>query len=119
MFQQLLTLFIFLFFFLSGGVGFAATQLCKSVENVTVFGTASKHKHEAIQANGVDHPIDYRNDDYVQEIRKISPKGKSVCIFGLIHFLTTISDHSSRMELLNYTRRMYSIVSCIFNKNCL
>jgi len=59
-----------------GGVGVAATQLCKTVPDVTVFGTASGSKHDAIKQNGVTYPIDYRKSDYAEEIRKISPKGK-------------------------------------------
>lgn len=67
---------------LSGGVGIAATQLCKTVKDVTVFGTASASKHETISSGGVTHPIDYRTKDYVEEVRKISPKGeKNMCTF--------------------------------------
>ena len=54
----------------------AATQLCHTVENVTVFGTASAGKHSLIAKNGVTYPIDYRTKDYVEEVRKVSPKGK-------------------------------------------
>ncbi|CDQ78957.1 unnamed protein product [Oncorhynchus mykiss] len=32
----------------AGGVGIAATQLCQTVKDVTVFGTASASKHETI-----------------------------------------------------------------------
>lgn len=53
----------------------AAVQLCRTVENVTVFGTASASKHEVLKANGVTHPIDYHTTDYADEIKKISPKG--------------------------------------------
>lgn len=60
----------------SGGVGIAATQLCKTVTDVTVFGTASASKHETISEGGVTHAIDYRTKDYVEEVRKISPKGE-------------------------------------------
>lgn len=59
-----------------GGVGIAATQLCQTVQDVTVFGTSSASKHETIAQGGVTHPIDYRTKDYVEEIRKISPKGE-------------------------------------------
>ncbi|KAG9350102.1 hypothetical protein JZ751_026455 [Albula glossodonta] len=62
------------------GVGIAATQLCKTVKDVTVFGTASASKHEAINQGGVTHPIDYRTQDYVSEIRKISPKGLDIIL---------------------------------------
>ncbi|KAG9264472.1 hypothetical protein AMEX_G22745 [Astyanax mexicanus] len=64
----------------AGGVGIAATQLCKTVKDVTVFGTASAAKHEVISEGGVTHPIDYRTRDYVEEIRKISPKGLDIVL---------------------------------------
>ena len=59
-----------------GGVGIAAIQLCKTVNNVTVFGTASASKHNIIRDMGCTHPIDYHTQDYVTEIRKLSPTGK-------------------------------------------
>ncbi|XP_061761382.1 synaptic vesicle membrane protein VAT-1 homolog [Nerophis ophidion] len=64
----------------AGGVGTAATQLCKTVKDVTVFGTASAGKHETISQAGVTHPIDYRTKDYVEEVRKISPKGLDIVL---------------------------------------
>ncbi|XP_042361291.1 synaptic vesicle membrane protein VAT-1 homolog [Plectropomus leopardus] len=64
----------------AGGVGIAATQLCKTVKDVTVFGTASASKHETITQGGVTHPIDYRTKDYVEEVRKISPKGMDIIL---------------------------------------
>ncbi|XP_026063712.1 synaptic vesicle membrane protein VAT-1 homolog [Carassius auratus] len=64
----------------AGGVGIAATQLCKTVSDVTVFGTASASKHEVISQGGVTHPIDYRTRDYVEEVRKISPKGLDIVL---------------------------------------
>ncbi|XP_016306174.1 synaptic vesicle membrane protein VAT-1 homolog [Sinocyclocheilus anshuiensis] len=64
----------------AGGVGIAATQLCKTVNDVTLFGTASASKHEVISQGGVTHPIDYRTRDYVEEIRKISPKGLDIVL---------------------------------------
>ncbi|KAJ8251245.1 hypothetical protein GJAV_G00218900 [Gymnothorax javanicus] len=64
----------------AGGVGTAATQLCRTVEDVTVFGTASAAKHELISQGGVTHPIDYRTRDYVEEVRKICPKGLNIVL---------------------------------------
>ncbi|XP_029944774.1 synaptic vesicle membrane protein VAT-1 homolog [Salarias fasciatus] len=64
----------------AGGVGIAATQLCKTVKDVTVFGTASASKHETISEGGVTHAIDYRTKDYVEEVRKISPKGMDIIL---------------------------------------
>uniref|UniRef100_A0A8C9RL37 Vesicle amine transport 1 n=1 Tax=Scleropages formosus TaxID=113540 RepID=A0A8C9RL37_SCLFO len=64
----------------AGGVGIAAAQLCKTVEDVTVFGTASASKHEVISQGGVTHAIDYRSRDYVEEVRKLSPKGVDIVL---------------------------------------
>ncbi|XP_062234882.1 synaptic vesicle membrane protein VAT-1 homolog [Platichthys flesus] len=64
----------------AGGVGIAATQLCQTVPDVTVFGTASASKHETITQGGVTHPIDYRTRDYVEEVRKINPNGVDIVL---------------------------------------
>ncbi|XP_050183683.1 synaptic vesicle membrane protein VAT-1 homolog [Myiozetetes cayanensis] len=64
----------------AGGVGTAAIQLCKTVENVTIFGTASASKHDSLRESGVAHPIDYRTMDYAEEVRKISPKGVDIVL---------------------------------------
>ncbi|XP_064126361.1 synaptic vesicle membrane protein VAT-1 homolog isoform X2 [Loxodonta africana] len=66
----------------AGGVGMAALQLCRTVENVTVFGTASASKHEVLKENGVAHPIDYHTSDYVDEVKKVSPKGAANMLTG-------------------------------------
>ena len=55
----------------AGGVGIAATQVA-SIVGAEIFGTASAAKHEAIKAQGVHHPIDYRNQDFKAEIRRIT-----------------------------------------------
>ncbi|KAG7473557.1 hypothetical protein MATL_G00097150 [Megalops atlanticus] len=51
-----------------GAVGQAVAQLCSTVPNVTVFGTASPSKNEAIK-DSVTHLFD-RSADYVQEVKK-------------------------------------------------
>jgi NADPH:quinone reductase-like Zn-dependent oxidoreductase len=56
----------------AGGVGTAALQLCKTIPNITTFGTASASKHDHVRAQGCDHPIDYRTKDYVEEIKRIT-----------------------------------------------
>ncbi|RMC09015.1 hypothetical protein DUI87_14014 [Hirundo rustica rustica] len=63
--------------------GQAVAQLCSTVPNVTVFGTASSFKHEAIK-NSVTHLFD-RNADYVQEVKRISADGVDIvldCLCG-------------------------------------
>jgi NADPH:quinone reductase-like Zn-dependent oxidoreductase len=55
----------------AGGVGVAATQLAK-MAGAEVYGTASPAKHDAIRGFGVDHPVDYRTHDVVDEVRRIA-----------------------------------------------
>jgi NADPH:quinone reductase-like Zn-dependent oxidoreductase len=52
-------------------VGISATQIAKRI-GAEVFGTASASKHDAIRAQGVDHAIDYRSQDFAAEVRRIT-----------------------------------------------
>ncbi len=56
----------------AGGVGQAVIQLCKQVEGVELFGTSSASKHGLLREWGVQHPIDYRTQDYAEEVRRIT-----------------------------------------------
>src|SRR5829696_4766235 len=59
-----------------GGLGIAATQLAR-LRRATVIGTASAGKHDALRAFGVEHTIDYRHANVVDEVRRIT-KGRGV-----------------------------------------
>src|SRR5438552_2018270 len=47
-----------------GGVGLAALEIAKHI-GARTFGTASKSKHEFLKEHGLDHPIDYREQDWL------------------------------------------------------
>jgi NADPH:quinone reductase-like Zn-dependent oxidoreductase len=55
----------------AGGVGVSATQIARNA-GAEIFGTASPSKHEAIRAQGVDHAIDYRSQDFEAETMRIT-----------------------------------------------
>jgi NADPH:quinone reductase-like Zn-dependent oxidoreductase len=55
----------------AGGVGIAATQIARNI-GAEVFGTASASKHDAIREQGVDHPIDYRSQDFAEEVTRLT-----------------------------------------------
>jgi synaptic vesicle membrane protein VAT-1 len=55
----------------AGGVGTAAIQIAVQ-RGGEIFGTASASKHDAIRELGVTHAIDYRNQDFEQEVRRIT-----------------------------------------------
>ncbi len=59
-----------------GGVGLAALQLAKHIGAVT-FGTASSAKHETLRHLGLDHPIDYRTEDWEAKVWDLT-HGKGV-----------------------------------------
>jgi NADPH:quinone reductase-like Zn-dependent oxidoreductase len=66
-----------------GGVGLAVSQLVKTIPDVTLIGTASKHKHDSIK-DSFSHLIEH-GVDYVQEVKKIAPGGVDVvldCLCG-------------------------------------
>jgi NADPH:quinone reductase-like Zn-dependent oxidoreductase len=55
----------------AGGVGISATQIARS-RGAEIFGTASASKHDAIRAQGVEHAIDYRTQDFEREVKGIT-----------------------------------------------
>ena len=63
----------------AGGVGTAVLQLCRTVPNVTTFGTASVGKHQVLVDNDCTHPIDYHTVDYAAEVRRLT-QGRGVDI---------------------------------------
>lgn len=54
----------------AGGVGIAATQVAKRA-GAEVWGTASASKHDAIRQQGVDHPIDYGQAGWEQQLPRL------------------------------------------------
>ena len=54
-----------------GGVGLAALDIAKHI-GARTYGTASPGKHEFLRERGLDHPIDYRNQDWLPELKKLT-----------------------------------------------
>lgn len=54
-----------------GGVGLAALDIARHIGAKT-YGTASPGKHEFLRQRGLDHPIDYRNQDWLPELKKLT-----------------------------------------------
>jgi synaptic vesicle membrane protein VAT-1 len=61
----------------AGGVGTAVLQLCRTVDDLEVFGTASAAKHDVLRAEGCAHPIDYHATNYAEEVRRLT-RGEGV-----------------------------------------
>jgi NADPH:quinone reductase-like Zn-dependent oxidoreductase len=58
----------------AGGVGGAVVQLAKA-RDLKVFGTAGPSKQEFLRSIGVDYPIDYTREDFVDVVRGTAPEG--------------------------------------------
>ncbi len=61
----------------AGGVGTALLQLCRTIEGVVTYGTASAKKHAYVRSHGCAYPIDYHTKDYVAEVRRLT-EGRGV-----------------------------------------
>jgi NADPH:quinone reductase-like Zn-dependent oxidoreductase len=55
----------------AGGVGQAALQICRW-KGAEVIGTASASKHVRLREMGVAHCIDYRTQDFLAEVKRIT-----------------------------------------------
>ncbi len=54
-----------------GGVGLAALDIAKNIGAIT-YGTASPGKHEFLRNRGLDYPIDYRNQDWLPVLKRLT-----------------------------------------------
>ena len=54
-----------------GGVGLAALDIARHI-GARTFGTASAGKHEFLRQRGLDHPIDYRDQDWLPALMKLT-----------------------------------------------
>lgn len=54
-----------------GGVGLAALEIARKI-GATTYGTASPGKHEFLRERGLDHPIDYRNQDWLPVLQQLT-----------------------------------------------
>lgn len=57
----------------AGGVGTALLELAR-MGDIKVYGTASAGKHDLVRRYGAV-PIDYRANDFVEEVRRLEPAG--------------------------------------------
>lgn len=55
----------------AGGLGLAAVSIA-SIFGATIYGTASAGKHDFLRAQGVQHPIDYRRQDFEREVKRLT-----------------------------------------------
>ncbi|ORY53274.1 NAD(P)-binding protein [Rhizoclosmatium globosum] len=73
-----------------GGVGLAAIDIARHFGAITI-GTASGGKHAFLKERGLDHAIDYRKQDFAEEVMKITNnKGGKLGFFGASSMQATV-----------------------------
>jgi NADPH:quinone reductase-like Zn-dependent oxidoreductase len=66
----------------AGGVGLAAVQLARR-HGAELYATASGSKHTALAEEGVTHAVDYRQEDWVEAVRRLTGDGVDAVVDGV------------------------------------
>ncbi|KRT81193.1 hypothetical protein AMK59_4915, partial [Oryctes borbonicus] len=77
-----------------GGVGSAATQIARTVKNVTIYGTASKSKALYAEENGIDMLFSY--NDVLQDLKYVEPNGVDIIVEN--QSMNTVYDNISLLK---------------------
>ncbi|KAI5242655.1 zinc-binding alcohol dehydrogenase-like protein [Aureobasidium subglaciale] len=64
----------------AGGVGLAAVQIAKAFGATVVATAGTQHKLDVAKTFGADHLVDYRQKDWPEQVKKLTPKGRGVDI---------------------------------------
>lgn len=64
----------------AGGVGLAAVQFAKAFGATVIATAGSAKKLEVAKGFGADYAVDYREADWPEQVKKLTPKGKGVDI---------------------------------------
>lgn len=64
----------------AGGVGLAAVQIAKAFGATVVATAGTQHKQDVARAFGADYAVDYRQSDWPEQVKKLTPKGRGVDI---------------------------------------
>ncbi|KAF2453516.1 hypothetical protein BDY21DRAFT_127453 [Lineolata rhizophorae] len=90
----------------AGGVGLAAVQIAKAfgAEVIATAGTA--HKLDVAKSFGADYTVDYRAENWPDQVRKLTPKGRGVDIVydpvGLIAQSMKCSAWNGRLLVIGF-----------------
>jgi NADPH2:quinone reductase len=64
----------------AGGVGLAAVQIAKAFGATVIATAGTQHKQDVARDFGADYAIDYRQPDWPEQVKKLTPKGRGVDI---------------------------------------
>lgn len=90
----------------AGGVGLAAVQIAKAFGAIVIATAGSQHKLDVAKSFGADFGIDYRDKDWPQKVKKLTPKGRGVDIVydpvGLITESTKCTAWNGRLLVIGF-----------------
>ncbi|KAK3672742.1 hypothetical protein LTR78_007328 [Recurvomyces mirabilis] len=91
----------------AGGVGLAAVQIAKAFGATVIATAGTPHKLSVAKRFGADHVVDYRQDDWPQQVKKLTPKSRGVDIVydpvGLIDKSTKCIAWNGRLCVIGFT----------------
>ena len=64
----------------AGGVGLAAVQIAKAFGATVVATAGSQHKLDIARRFGADYAVDYRQKDWPEKVKELTPDGRGVDI---------------------------------------
>ncbi|KAF2662491.1 NAD(P)-binding protein [Lophiostoma macrostomum CBS 122681] len=64
----------------AGGVGLAAVQIAKAFGATVVATAGTQHKMDVARSFGADFAVDYKQKDWPEQVKKLTPKGRGVDI---------------------------------------
>ncbi|KAM0720417.1 hypothetical protein Q7P37_004553 [Cladosporium fusiforme] len=90
----------------AGGVGLAAVQIAKAFGATVVATAGTKHKLDVAKQFGADHCISYRDADWPQQVKNLTPKKRGVDIVydpvGLIDKSTKCIAWNGRLIVVGF-----------------
>ncbi|RMZ67471.1 quinone reductase [Pyrenophora seminiperda CCB06] len=64
----------------AGGVGLAAVQIAKAFGATVIATAGTPHKLDVARSFGADYAVNYRDADWPEQVKKLTPKGRGVDI---------------------------------------
>ncbi|KAL8901216.1 MAG: hypothetical protein Q9207_005315 [Kuettlingeria erythrocarpa] len=91
----------------AGGVGLAAVQLAKAFGAVVIATAGSERKREVATDFGADYTVDYNKEGWVDEVKKLTPKGRGVDVVfdpvGMVNNSLKCTAWGGRIVIIGFT----------------
>ncbi|KAI9660143.1 MAG: hypothetical protein M1821_001495 [Bathelium mastoideum] len=91
----------------AGGVGLAAVQVAKALGATVIATAGSEHKMSIARSFGADYAVDYRQDNWPNEVKRLTPGGRGVDIVydpvGLVSQSLKCTAWSGRIVIIGFT----------------